>query len=418
MDRKVAPSLQEIKNIDFVRPDTYHLNNFVKLYHMPKVANETARVDLYFDAGTIKGDKGISSFVNELLLSGNEKMTANQINHQVDLWGGFFESGITSEGAVVSVYSLRENMLPLLEFLRTVIQEMTCQEKEVLELVQDKKQKFLVNLQKTRYLAQREFQRHIFASNEQYSKIVMEDYYEDVQREKLLDFFKTNYLKGLTKMAVVGNFNASTIEQIVQLFRPWALEKDLSFVEDMANNAINFHLNKEDAMQSAVRVGRILFNKKHEDYHDFNILNTILGDYFGSRLMNNIREDKGYTYGIGSMIAEYNNFGYFMIGTEVGKEVKDATLDEIQREFNRLKNELVGDEELGLVKNYLLGQLLKSADGPYSMMDLFLSAEVHNKDLDFYNQSIQSIRNIQASRLRDLANQYLKWDEMTIVSAG
>ncbi len=418
MDRKIAPRLQEITAIDFVRPEKYDLNNFVHLFHMPKVANETSRVDLYFDAGTIKGSKGTSSFVNGLLLSGNAKMDSNQINHRIDLLGGFFESGITSEGAVVSVYALRQNMLELLHFLQKAIEEMDCQQHEIDELVQDKKQKFLVNLQKTRYLAQREFQKNIFASNPQYSKVVTDDYYEHVQRNELQHFFQSNYLNGLTKIAVVGNFEASAISEIIQLFKPWAIENELDYVSEMANKSGSFHIEKEDAMQTAIRVGRILFNKKHEDYHDFIILNTILGDYFGSRLMTNIREDKGYTYGVGSMVAEYNNFGYFMISTEVGKEVKDATLLEIQKEFQRLKDELVSPEELGLVKNYLLGQLLKSADGPYSMMDLFLSAEVHEKDLDFYNESIESIRAITPERLQELARKYFNWDEMTIVSAG
>ena len=208
------------------------------------------------------------------------------------------------------------------------------------------------------------------------------------------------------------------IQDIIQLFQPWACKKDLKYISDMQNEAGNFHIEKGDAMQSAVRVGRILFNKKHADYHDFMILNTILGDYFGSRLMTNIREDKGYTYGIGSMVAEYNNFGYFMIGTEVGKEVKDNTLVEIKMEFEILQKELVPEEELGLVQNYLLGQLLKSADGAYSMMDLYLSAQVHDKDLNFYNEEIKHIQEISPKRIQELAQKYLNWEDMTIVSAG
>lgn len=418
MNRNSAPSLKEITQIDFVQPETFALNEQVKLYFMPKVPNETARVDFYFDAGIILGKKGTSSFVNALLLSGNETMNSIQINHQIDLYGGFFETGLTTEGAVISVFALRENMLPLLHFLKKVIQEMNCQPKELEEMVMDKKQKFQVNLQKTRFLAQREFQKHIFASNEQYAKIVTEDYYENVDRSELQSFFETNYLKGLTKMAVVGHFERTAIEEMVSLFQPWAKKELPTYVTEMKNEIGVFHQPKSDAMQSALRIGRILFNKKHADYHDFNILNTILGDYFGSRLMTNIREDKGYTYGIGSMIAEYNNFGYFMIATEVGKDVKDATFQEIQNEFHRLKEEPIAEQELGLVKNYMLGQLLKSADGPYSMMDLFLSAEVHGKNLDFYNEAIHSIQNITSERIQNLAKKYLNWDEMTIVSAG
>ena len=171
-------------------------------------------------------------------------------------------------------------------------------------------------------------------------------------------------------------------------------------------------------MQCALRIGRILFDKTHEDYLDFLILNTILGDYFGSRLMTNIREEKGYTYGIGTMVAELHKTGYFLIATEVGREVKNATIKEIQYELKRLQTEKVQQDELRLVKNYMLGQLLKSADGPYSMTDLFLSAEMHEKDLEFYNEALLSIQNITAERIQELSVKYLNWENMTIVSAG
>ena len=134
--------------------------------------------------------------------------------------------------------------------------------------------------------------------------------------------------------------------------------------------------------------------------------------------MSNIREDKGYTYGIGSMVAEYNNIGYFMIATEVGRDVKDATIQEIKFEIERLQTELIDAQELELIKNYLLGQLLKSADGPYSMMDLYLGAELHGLDFEFYNKAIEELHTITPERIRELAQQYLKWDDMTIVSVG
>ena len=134
--------------------------------------------------------------------------------------------------------------------------------------------------------------------------------------------------------------------------------------------------------------------------------------------MSNIREDKGYTYGIGSMVAELHETGYFLIATEVGKDVKDAALEEIKKELKLLQEELVDEEELALVKNYMLGQLLKSADGPYSMTDLFLSVEPHGLDLDFYNKSIDALHEITPERIQELAKRYLNWEDFTIVAAG
>ena len=178
------------------------------------------------------------------------------------------------------------------------------------------------------------------------------------------------------------------------------------------------HIEQDGALQSALRIGRPLFNKTHPDFCAFSVLNTILGDYFGSRLMSNIREDKGYTYGIGSHIVENNNFGYFVIGTEVGVQTRTATFIEIQKEFERLQTEPVPDEELELVKSYLMGQLLKSADGPYAMLDLFANVETMGLDLSFYDRYIAEIKAVDAQKLQELAQRYLNWDEMLIISAG
>jgi predicted Zn-dependent peptidase len=134
--------------------------------------------------------------------------------------------------------------------------------------------------------------------------------------------------------------------------------------------------------------------------------------------MANIREDKGYTYGIGSHVVEFERTGYFVIGTEVKKEVREDTLSEIRKEIELLQREPVSEAELNLVRNYMLGQLLKSADGPYAMTDLFLSAELNGKDLEFYNEAIQTIKSITAQRIQELANTYLKWEDLTVISAG
>ncbi len=418
LNRTIQPELKSINKIDFIKPIIYDITPEVKLFFMKDVANETTRFDLYFDAGNIKAKKGIPSFVNGLLLSGTKDKSSTQINNEIDALGGFMESGLSAENAVVSMYCLRENVLPILHVLIDAIDNVAFLEKEVNELLADKKQAFMTNMEKVSYLCQREFQNKLFHSSETYSAVATEDYYENVSIQTLKKFFQEHYQNGLTKIVVVGNLEQDTIDEIIDTVGKWAKIGKGEFEKNIQNLSGESHVEKENAVQTAIRVGKILFNKTHEDYNDFLVLNTILGDYFGSRLMSNIREDKGYTYGIGSMVAEYNNLGYFMIATEVGKEVKEDTLNEIKFEIDRLKTELILEEELDLIKNYLLGQLLKSADGPYSMMDLYLSAEAQGLDFDFYNRTIESLHSVTPTRLQELAIKYLVWEEMTVVSAG
>jgi predicted Zn-dependent peptidase len=417
-DRTIAPTLIAIDHIDFTAPKTHRLSNSVNLYHMNSVPNETSRFDLYFDAGKCRGAIGIAGFVNGLLFSGTEVKSSIEISNEINALGGFLETGISVENAVVSIYCLRENLVSIFKVVIDAIQNASFDEKEVKEFLSDRKQNMMVSMEKVGYLAQREFQQKLFASNESYSKTVNLSDFESVSQTALKEFHAQHYLKGLLKIVVVGNLPDKDIGFIKEKTRSLLTEKSHCFDGNLENKNGSSHINKEGALQCALRIGRTLFNKKHEDYLDFLILNTILGDYFGSRLMTNIREEKGYTYGVGTMIAELHQTGYFLIATEVGKKVKDDTINEIKYELNRLQNEKVKQDELQLVKNYMLGQLLKSADGPYSMTDLFLSAEMYGKDLEFYNEALVSIQKITAERIQELALKYLNWDDMTIVSAG
>lgn len=417
INRTDPPALLPIDRIDFIHPEIHCIDGAAKLFHMDKVPNETSRFDLYFDAGTIRGAKAVASMVNGLLLSGNKDWKSVDIQQEIDNLGGYYDSGISHEDAYISVHALRENVLPILKIIVSALEQLRFEETEIDELIRERKQKLRVNHEKVNFLAQREFQQKLF-NGTSYGHVLDEQDYDAIDRQQLVDFFETHYLKGLHKVVVIGDLKAEEIEEIISLLKPYSKESVPSHETTFKNQAGTFKVEKQGAIQTALRVGRILFNKTHEDHLAFQVLNTILGDYFGSRLMSNIREDKGFTYGIGSMHAELYKTGYFLIATEVGKDVSEAALNEIKTELKRLQEEPVSIEELELVKNYMLGQLLKSADGPYSMMDLYLNVEAYQLDFEFYNKSISSIHAITPEELQVLAKKYLNWEEMTIVSAG
>ncbi len=177
-------------------------------------------------------------------------------------------------------------------------------------------------------------------------------------------------------------------------------------------------LEKDDSVQSTIRIGRVLFNKMHKDYHAMKVLNTILGGYFGSRLMANIREDKGYTYGIGSRIVSMNNAGYMYIATEVGTKVCNDAVKEIYNEINKLRTELVSQEELNLVKNYMMGDFMRSADGPFALADKFKKIMFYGLSYSYYDDFVNTIKTITPEQIKTLANQYLNPDDLYELVVG
>ena len=417
LERKNAPNVQEIEKINFISPLKIQLSENTSLFWMKEVQNETARLDFIFHAGTTRESNLVSSLVAGLIFSGSDKKTATDIHNELDDLGAFFDVGLGHESVLVSFYALQKNMLAVFKIFEDALEHVNFRQTEIDELINERKQKLKINYEKVGFLAQREFQKKLFHCTNYARQVELEEY-DSVKREVIIAYFKKYYQVGLRKIILVGALEENHVSEITKRSKKWCISEPPIFESNFKNSKGFFPIEKKGAVQSAVRIGKTLFNKNHPDFLGFSILNTILGDYFGSRLMKNIREDKGFTYGISSTEAELAKSGYFMIGAEVGSAQKELAIHEIKYEIERLQKDLVPNEELELVRNYLLGQILKSADGPYAMNDLFQSVEAYELDLSFYERYIEKIKTIEAEELRELAVKYLAWDTMTIVIAG
>jgi predicted Zn-dependent peptidase len=344
-------------------------------------------------------------------------MSSTEFNEAIDLLGGFVNVEVGPEDAAVSIYGLTATIAELIPLVMDAIINANFSEKEFEQEVQTSKQEFLIDQEKVSTLARRAFVENLLG-NTDYGRLTQLEDFSSVDRNSLLNFHKDYYLKGLIKICVVGNIDVSIVEELIQRSKYIAADKEYSFNYSFETKPSTVYVEKEEAVQTAIRIGRILFNRTHEEYISFSVLNTIFGGYFGSRLMSNIREDKGYTYGIGSGIAQFKESGYLFISTEVGKDVADAALSEIKKEMERLRNEVIPSEELELVRSYSIGKLLKGSDGPFAMMDRYLAVERFGMDLSHYDEVIQTIRTITPEKLQELANKYLVWEEMVVVKAG
>ncbi|MBK7183115.1 MAG: insulinase family protein [Bacteroidetes bacterium] len=266
------------------------------------------------------------------------------------------------------------------------------------------------------------FYRITFGEKHPYGINVKESDFDAIKKKHLIDFYNKAYTSDNCKIILAGKIQDDVYELLEKHFgkNDWS-SNNQHIINDTTIHTIKEReqiILKNDALQSAIRIGKIMFNKKHEDYQAMQILNTIYGGYFGSRLMSNIREDKGYTYGIGSGMVSLQNSGYFFISTEVGVDVCQNAINEIYFEMNRLKEELVSEDELQLVKNYLLGNFLRSVDGPFAMADRFIGIMEYGLGYDYFDKYIATIKNISASQLRDLANKYFDKESMIELVVG
>lgn len=417
LDRKQTPALHAITTLDLMPPLQRKITENVSLFWIQEGAREAFKLDLQFNAGAITTNKLVASLTFDLLFAGTISKSSQEIHNAIDELGGFVSTEVTQEDATVSIFGLVENFIPLLNCVIEAMQGAVFPMNEFEQQIQLKRKAYLTNQQKVSTLARAAFKKGLFGDTLYGRTLELEDY-ENVKRQDIEQFHKSHVLKGIQRVALIGDVPYEMVDDLIEKITPLSGSLFVPNATSFEHKKNRVAVPKEDALQCAIRIGRPLFNRAHPDYIHFSILNTVLGGYFGSRLMTSIREDKGYTYGIGSGVAQTLASGYFFISTEVGKEVSEAAISAIKAEIDKLHSEPISLEELEVVKNYSIGQLLKSADGPFALMERYLTVERHGMTLNYYNEFLKKLNAVTPEELKKIAQKYLNWEEMLVVVAG
>lgn len=422
-DRRTAPAFKSVEKIEMIRAAAMHLRNGIPVYSVNAGTQELIKIEFLFRAGMYQQDMPLqAATVNSMLEEGTSTMSASQIADAVDFYGAFLEVNIAQDSASVVLYTLNKHLKSTIPVVEQIIKDAVFPQAELDTHLQNKKQKFLVNNKKVATLARKRFAELIFGEKHPYGRDVKDADFDRIGQKDLRSFYSTYYRPHNCNIILAGKVHEDVYKILEDYFggTDWLVtSNDVVPHFQLETSVVNEHLMyRDDALQSAIRIGKILFNKTHPDFHPMQVLNTVFGGYFGSRLMSNIREDKGYTYGIGSGLASLKHSGYFFISTEVGVDVCSNALKEIYFEMDRLREEQITEDELQLVKNYMLGTFLRSVDGPFAMADRFKGILEYGLGYDYFDKYVATIKSISASQLRELANQYLDKNSMIELVVG
>ena len=154
------------------------------------------------------------------------------------------------------------------------------------------------------------------------------------------------------------------------------------------------------------------------DYLKARVMVTLFGGYFGSRLMSNIREEKGYTYGISAGIAPYPGQGILVINTETANEFVEPLVREVYHEIDRLQNDPVPEDELFMVKNYMLGEMCRSYESAFSLADAWMFVQVSGFGDTHFEDALNAVKDITPEEIRELAGRHLCKEKLKEVISG
>jgi predicted Zn-dependent peptidase len=420
LDRSIAPAFGKIETIDLMEPKLFHLDNGLPVFVIDSGDQEVLKVELVFPTGTAASEKKlVAAATAELLTEGTSQHTAEEIANALDFYGAYFNSHVSHDESSLELYTLNKHLKNTIATMAEVYSQPTFPEHELETFILKGQQDMLVNEQKVSYLAAKAFNATLFGKEHPYGRSAEQADYEALSRNDLTAFHQSRMLAQVAHIIVAGKLTDETISVLNEAFgQEKRVPNERASVDVNSPLERKVHVEKSDAVQNAIRIGRILFDRTHRDFVGMQILCTVLGGYFGSRLMANIREDKGYTYGIGAGLVSLKHTGYLSISTEVGSQVCKPALDEIHLEIGKLRKELIPTDELELVRNYMLGTILKSVDGPFSLASKWKTYLKHGMGTNDHYQLLHQIRTITPERLRDLANQYLQQEDLIQVTSG
>lgn len=418
-DRTLQPQTVLPDNIAAATPRKISLPNGPDLYYIHAGTQEVLRISLIFNAGTRhQSEPFIASTMLNMLSEGTANMTAMQIAEHLDFYGIYYDASIDRDYSVITISCLNRFLEQTLELLgELVFRPIFPADK--LEIYKTKRRQALaIERQKVAYRAREVFAEALFGPEHPYGIYSDVAMYDNVMTDKLQQFYNQSYRD---PFAVVSGYvtdrEVGLISDFLSGYGKVSTLKSRSIAVPVKSvGRVTEH--RDEAVQSALRVGRVMFGKEHPDYNGMQVLATVLGGYFGSRLVANLREDKGYTYGIFSTMVNLECGGYFAVATEVAAEHTEAAVAEIILEIERMRTDLVAEEELQMVKNTIAGEIMRILDGPFGIADVTIENIQSGEDNAAVGRFFDEVMAITPERIRELAQKYLNPADLTTVIVG
>ena len=423
LDRQKQPEIYPIHSAKVPEVNSFPLQNGLQLYYLNSGAQDVLKIEFLFKAGfRDEKIKGLASVTASMLFEGTGNFTSKEIHENLDHLGVFFETNTGMDFTSVVFFSLRKHLQKLLPLVNEIILNANFPENELKLLLKKRIKSLRVNQKKNEYLARKLFLATLLGKEHPYTQDLNESDYNAISQDQLFSFYRDKLNPGNCIVLVSGKTQSEDLNNIAEHFGNNPLKNTTGIftgtIPFSSSSQKQNNLIRPKTVQASIRIGKILFTRNHTDYPGFKVLNEILGGYFGSRLMSNIREEKGYTYGIGSALIPSRDFGIFMIATDSKGEMTEKVLEEIYKEINILRKEPVSNDELNRVKNYMLGGFLASLSSPFSQMDKFSTIYESGLDYSFYRRYIEILRNITPEEIQQLAVKYLEPEKLMEAVVG
>lgn len=414
------PSIRIPERVDVPTARLATLGNGVRLYLLENHDQQVVRLSFVFGAGSSHQSKLFSATSAANLLSeGSDRFTARQIAEQLDFYGSYFDIAVDRDMVVVSFCALSKFVMPTLQTAEEILLRPSFPQQEFDSYRIKRRQRLEIERRKVDVRVREAFAAAMFGADHPYGISAPEAAYDELTRDDVVDFYRRHYTADNCYVVCSGDLSdeaLSAIENICVQLPQSGDRNELHFPAMVQTPRVR--LEHAGAVQSAVRVGRMLFTRNHPDYVGMQVVATVLGGYFGSRLMRNLREERGYTYGVFAGMVNLDRAGYLAIATQVAEAAREDTLHQIYTEIERLRTEPISEQELSLVKNIMVGEMMRILDGPFGIVDVTIENVQCGTDNHAVERTVEAIRRCTPEDVLRLSERYLRREDLVEVTVG
>ncbi len=422
LDRTIQPPVSDFPEMSIPEPSETTLSNGVRLVTLNQGDDEINNILVMWNGGICESDNFSAPKLSDMTLNeATINRSSEEIASDIEFNGSWLAIKSHLHHSTVSLHSLNSRLSKVLPILTDIICNPTFPD----DIIEIKRKKLLsateLDNKKVSFRASTLIKQQIYGKNHPVAFNDTQESINDVTRQLLIDHHNIIFRSAPT-LFVSGRITPEAERLITETFENINFNKpavDLNIKQLSPDYSTQLKIDSiPDKLQSAVNIAIPVIDRNHPDYDSLRIATTALGGYFGSRLMANIREEKGYTYGINAGVMGTHEGAYIGITCECANEYVKPVIEEVKNEIGKLASELMCDSELTAVKRYMQSSLASTLDNPFSVIDYYVKKQIVGIPDGYFYRQQRAIKEVTPEKIREMATTYMDPDKMLISVAG
>ncbi|MDX1522917.1 MAG: insulinase family protein, partial [Anaerolineae bacterium] len=425
ISRETVPAALPVTETEFPPFETFSLDNGLEVIFVEQTEVPEVNLELFVggsNAAAPQDKQEVADIMAELLTKGTTTRTAAQIAETIEAVGGGVGSSAALEWTSLSVNAPSTEARLAFSLLADMARRSTFPQEE-LDVIKEQTLTFLEQAEvNPDTLANRQFGRLAYGGHP-YGYYSTRETVENLSRADVLDFYNTFWKPNNALLVIVGDLTVEEAqahtERVFQWWRPGEVPDFLDYPEaQLGDTSVIYVVDRPDSEQATIQIGNRGINARNPDRYAVTVMNTVLGSGASSRLFDNLREDKGYTYGIFSRFGQPNDTSTFRVLSDVDQEHAADAIIEILAELDRIRTEPISEQELIDAKGLLIGGFALSIEEPADFANRLASRYLTNVPIEELTTYLQSLEQVTAADALAAAATYIDTEAPIIVVVG